>query len=199
MDRAREMLELVRIPDAGRRVRDHPHQFSGGMRQRVMIAMALACNPKLLIADEPTTALDVTIQAQILKLMRELKERLGAAIMLITHDLGVVAETAQRVVVMYAGRKVEEADVLELFDRPMHPYTRGLMASIPRRRSKDRARRLKEIPGIVPSLREPIPGCAFAERCGFATERCQREAPPLVHEGVAHSVACWEVDRVMAS
>ncbi len=199
MNRAIEMLHLVRIPDAERRVRDYPHQFSGGMRQRVMIAMALSCNPKLLIADEPTTALDVTIQAQILKLMLELKDEFGAAIMLITHDLGVVAETCQRVIVMYAGRKVEEAGVVELFDRPMHPYTRGLMASIPRRRAANRVRRLKEIPGIVPSLREPIPGCAFAERCGFATERCRREAPPLIAKGPAHHVACWEADRVAAT
>ena len=197
--RAVEMLRLVRIPDAERRVGDYPHQFSGGMRQRVMIAMALSCNPKLLIADEPTTALDVTIQAQILKLMLELKGRFGAAVMLITHDLGVVAETCQRVIVMYAGRKVEEAGVEELFDRPMHPYTRGLMASIPRRAAKTRARRLKEIPGIVPSLREPIPGCAFADRCGFAIERCRREAPPLAARGRGHLAACWEIDRVLAA
>ncbi|MCC7046490.1 MAG: ABC transporter ATP-binding protein [Alphaproteobacteria bacterium] len=199
MARAVEMLRLVRIPDAERRVRDYPHHFSGGMRQRVMIAMALSCNPKLLIADEPTTALDVTIQAQILRLMLELKDRFGAAVMLITHDLGVVAETCQRVIVMYAGRKVEEAEVTELFDRPMHPYTRGLMASIPRRRSKERARRLKEIPGIVPSLREPVAGCAFAERCGLAVERCRREAPPLVAKAGAHLVACWEADKALAS
>ncbi len=197
--RAIEMLRLVRIPDADRRVGDYPHQFSGGMRQRVMIAMALSCNPKLLIADEPTTALDVTIQAQILKLMLELKGKFGAAVMLITHDLGVVAETCQRVIVMYAGRKVEEAGVEELFDRPLHPYTRGLMASIPRRSLKTRAKRLKEIPGIVPNLREPIPGCAFAERCGFATERCRREAPPLLARGNAHLAACWEIDRVLAA
>jgi peptide/nickel transport system ATP-binding protein len=199
LKRAVEMLRLVRIPDAERRVHDYPHQFSGGMRQRVMIAMALSCNPKLLIADEPTTALDVTIQAQILKLMLELKGRFGAAIMLITHDLGVVAETCQRVIVMYAGRKVEEADVLELFDRPMHPYTRGLMASIPRRRAGVRARRLSEIAGIVPSLREPIAGCAFAPRCGFATERCRNAAPPLEPHGTGHLVACWEADKVLAS
>jgi peptide/nickel transport system ATP-binding protein len=199
LKRAVEMLRLVRIPDAERRIHDYPHQFSGGMRQRVMIAMALSCNPKLLIADEPTTALDVTIQAQILKLMLELKGRFGAAIMLITHDLGVVAETCQRVIVMYAGRKVEEADVLELFDRPMHPYTRGLLASIPRRRAGLRARRLSEIPGIVPSLREPIAGCAFAPRCGFATARCRNEAPPLDRHGTAHLVACWEAERVLAS
>src|SRR5258708_14392976 len=149
------------------------------MRQSVMIGMALCCNPKLLIADEPTTALDVTIQAQILKLMLELKGRFGAAVMLITHDLGVVAETCQRVVVMYAGRKVEEAPVLDLFDRPMHPYTRGLMASIPRhRRGVAPARRLQEIPGIVPNLRDPIPGCPFAPRCPLATERCVAEMPP---------------------
>jgi peptide/nickel transport system ATP-binding protein len=199
MARAVEMLRLVRIPDAERRVGDYPHHFSGGMRQRVMIAMALSCNPKLLIADEPTTALDVTIQAQILRLMMELKDRFGAAVMLITHDLGVVAETCQRVIVMYAGRKVEEAAVRELFDRPMHPYTRGLMASIPRRRSTERARRLKEIPGIVPSLREPIPGCAFADRCSYAVERCRCEAPPLVTRSAGHAVACWETDRIMAS
>ncbi len=197
--RAVDMLRLVRIPDAERRVRDYPHQFSGGMRQRVMIAMALSCNPKLLIADEPTTALDVTIQAQILKLMLELKGKFGAAVMLITHDLGVVAETCQRVIVMYAGRKVEEAGVTELFDRPLHPYTRGLMASMPRRRQKDRTRRLKEIPGIVPSLRDPIPGCAFAERCGFATERCRREAPPLAARGDGHLTACWEIDRALVA
>ena len=199
MARAVEMLRLVRIPDAERRVRDYPHQFSGGMRQRAMIAMALSCNPKLLIADEPTTALDVTIQAQILKLVLELKGRFGAAVMLITHDLGVVAETCQRVIVMYAGRKVEEAEVAELFDRPMHPYTRGLMASIPRRGGAKPARRLTEIPGIVPSLREPIPGCAFAERCGFATERCRREAPALARSGNGHWVACWEAERVAAA
>jgi len=198
MARAAEMLRLVRIPDAKKRVRDYPHHFSGGMRQRVMIAMALSCNPQLLIADEPTTALDVTIQAQILQLVLELKGRFGAAVMLITHDLGVVAETCQRVIVMYAGRKVEEAAVTDLFDRPMHPYTRGLMASIPRRMGKQRARRLKEIPGIVPSLREPIPGCAFADRCGFVADRCRREAPPLIDKG-RHLVACWEADRVMAS
>jgi peptide/nickel transport system ATP-binding protein len=203
MARAVEMLRLVRIPDAERRVSDYPHQLSGGMRQRVMIAMALSCNPKLLIADEPTTALDVTIQAQILKLMLELKERLGAAVMLITHDLGVVAETCQRVIVMYAGRKVEEAPVAELFVRPRHPYTIGLMGSIPRGKrgtvTRGQRVRLKEIPGIVPSLRDPIPGCAFAPRCGFATARCAVEAPPLSDQGNGHTVACWEVDRAMAA
>jgi len=200
LKRAAEMLRLVRIPDAERRVKDYPHQFSGGMRQRAMIAMALACNPKLLIADEPTTALDVTIQAQILKLMIELKSRFGAAIMLITHDLGVVAETCQRVIVMYAGRKVEEAPVLELFDRPAHPYTRGLMASIPRRNARTaRKKRLYEIPGMVPNLREPIPGCAFAPRCAFACERCRIEAPPLRDVAGGHTVACWEAEKVMAA
>jgi peptide/nickel transport system ATP-binding protein len=199
MTHAVEMLRLVRIPDAERRVRDYPHQFSGGMRQRVMIAMALCCNPKLLIADEPTTALDVTIQAQILKLMLELKGRFGAAVLLITHDLGVVAETCQRVIVMYAGRKVEEAPVLELFDRPMHPYTRGLMASIPRRRAQPSTRRLQEIPGIVPSLREPIAGCPFAPRCGFATDRCHSDAPPLSERAAGHWAACWHIDRVLAA
>jgi peptide/nickel transport system ATP-binding protein len=173
------------------------------MRQRVMIAIALACDPLLLIADEPTTALDVTVQAQILKLMLELKERFGAAVMLITHDLGVVAETCQRVIVMYAGRKVEEAPVLELFDRPLHPYTRGLMASIPRRRlglaAPGASKRLSDIPGMVPSLLDVIPGCPFAPRCAFATPRCHAEAPPLVARGPGHQVACWEVDRVAAS
>ena len=209
--RAVEMLRLVRIPDAERRVHAYPHEFSGGMRQRVMIAMALSCNPKLLIADEPTTALDVTIQAQILKLMVELNGRVGAAIMLITHDLGVVAETAHRVVVMYAGRKVEEAGVEALFDRPIHPYTRGLMTSIPRGRQGARARRLSEIPGMVPSLlesvpgRAPIQGCAFAPRCGFATPRCNEQAPPLLPYGDpgsqagGHMAACWEIKRVLAS
>lgn len=199
LERARAMLDLVRIPDAKRRLADYPHQLSGGMRQRVMIAMALSCNPMVLIADEPTTALDVTIQAQILKLMRELKDRLDAAIILITHDLGVVAETAQRVIIMYAGRKVEEAPVLELFDRPLHPYTRGLMASIPRgRRAGSPARRLAEIPGIVPSLREPIVGCAFAPRCGAATAQCRTEAPPLTEPVPGHIVACWDASRSTA-
>ncbi|MBU3737359.1 MAG: ABC transporter ATP-binding protein [Rhodoferax sp.] len=201
--RAAEMLELVRIPDAQRRLRDYPHQFSGGMRQRVMIAMALSCNPRLLIADEPTTALDVTIQAQILRLMTELNQRVGAAILLITHDLGVIAETAHRVVVMYAGRKVEEAPVAELFARPLHPYARGLMASIPRGRQGVGVHRLSEIPGIVPSLREPEPGrsaisgCAFAPRCPLATERCRAQTPVLRQgDTPQHLAACWEMDRV---
>jgi peptide/nickel transport system ATP-binding protein len=197
--RAAEMLRLVKIPDAERRLDDYPHQFSGGMRQRVMIATALACNPTLLIADEPTTALDVTIQAQILDLMLELKERTGAAVILITHNLGIVAETCRRVIVMYAGRKIEEAPTGELFDRPAHPYTRGLMASIPRLKAKNRKRRLAEIPGIVPSLREPIQGCAFAPRCAYAVERCRVETPELRAVGGAHVVACHEAERVLAT
>ena len=198
--RAVDMLRLVRIPDPEKRVHDYPHQFSGGMRQRAMIAMALCCNPKLLIADEPTTALDVTIQAQILRLMIDLKEKIGAAVMLITHDLGVVAETCKRVVVMYAGRKVEEADIVELFERPAHPYTRGLMASIPRRNAGPiRKRRLSEIPGIVPNLRDPIAGCAFAPRCAHATDRCRAEAPQIRSLAAGHKVACWEAEKVMSS
>ena len=200
-DRAVEMLRLVHIPEPERRVAQYPHQLSGGMRQRVMIAMALACNPRLLIADEPTTALDVTIQAQILDLMRELKAKIGAAIILITHDLGVVAEMAQRVVVMYAGRKVEEAPVDALFHRPLHPYTSGLLASVPRLGSTLRDtqhRRLSEIPGLVPSLREEIRGCAFAPRCPLATETCRRESPPLEAAGRDRLVACFEWQRAAA-
>jgi peptide/nickel transport system ATP-binding protein len=197
MERAIEMLRLVNIPEPARRASEYPHQMSGGMRQRVMIAMALACDPKLLIADEPTTALDVTIQAQILDLMRALKEKTGAAILLITHDLGVVAEMAQRVVVMYAGRKVEEARVFDLFDRPRHPYTRGLMKSIPRLGGGQAVgKRLAEIPGMVPSLREPIAGCAFADRCAHAVERCRVEEPPLEAKAEGHAVACWVADRL---
>ena len=202
-ERAREMLDLVRIADARRRLDEYPHQLSGGMRQRVMIAMALSCDPQVLIADEPTTALDVTIQAQILQLMLELKEKTGTAIVLITHDLGVVAETTERVVVMYAGRKVEEAPVEALFAEPLHPYTRGLMRAIPRldieADAAGRRPRLQEIPGLVPRLTQPIVGCAFAPRCGFATERCRTAPPPLVDAGSGHTVACWEVDRVRAS
>jgi len=194
--RALEMLRLVHIPEAERRIGQYPHELSGGMRQRVMIAMALACEPRLLIADEPTTALDVTIQAQILDLMRELKTRTGAAIVLITHDLGVVAEMAQRVVVMYAGRKVEEAPVADLFARPRHPYTRGLLDSMPKLNARGAARRLAEIPGTVPSLMEPIPGCTFAPRCPYAEERCRRDFPPLEEKAPGHWAACWFSDRV---
>jgi oligopeptide/dipeptide ABC transporter ATP-binding protein len=200
MAKAVDMLKLVRIPDPQRRVKEYPHQMSGGMRQRVMIAMALSCNPKVLIADEPTTALDVTIQAQILDLMMELQAKLGTAIVLITHSLGVVAETAQRVVVMYAGRKVEEAPVGPLFDRPLHPYTVGLMNSVPRLSDAAKAdpgrTRLNEIPGIVPSLQNLPNGCTFAPRCSYATDRCRAEYPPLEQKRPGHWVACWESDKL---
>jgi len=200
--KAVEMLTLVGIPAPARRVREYPHQLSGGMRQRVMIAMALACNPRLLIADEPTTALDVTIQAQILDLMRDLKTRLGSAIMLITHDLGVVAEMAQRVVVMYAGRKVEEAPVNEIFARPMHPYTRGLLGAMPRLGSSVESNergRLAEIAGLVPNLRKPVVGCAFAGRCYMATDVCRRVAPAIESKGPDHSVACHYAGEKVAA
>jgi peptide/nickel transport system ATP-binding protein len=201
--RAIEMLALVRIAEPQRRAGEYPHQLSGGMRQRVMIAIALACNPRVLIADEPTTALDVTIQAQILNLLLELKEKLGTAIILITHDLGVVAETAQRVIVMYAGRMAEQAPVDELLRNPKHPYTRGLIGSLPKRRAaggRGRIRgRLQEIAGIVPSLREEIPGCAFAPRCGFATDRCRVQLPQFEELSDRHFAACWEVVRAGAS
>ena len=190
--RSVEMLRLVGIPEPVRRVRNYPHQLSGGMRQRVMIAMALACSPKLLIADEPTTALDVTIQAQILDLMRDLKTRVGAAIVLITHDLGVVAEVASRVVVMYAGRKVEEAPVAELFRAPKHPYTQGLIGAVPKLGSSLHGGqgRLAEIPGLVPNLKTKIEGCVFAGRCSYATELCRRVAPALETKAPAHLAAC---------
>jgi peptide/nickel transport system ATP-binding protein len=185
-----ELLKMVNIPEPESRMDEYPHQLSGGMRQRIMIAMALACDPEILIADEPTTALDVTIQAQILNLMRELRDRTRAAIILITHDLGVVAEMAQRVVVMYAGRKVEEANVIDLFERPMHPYTLGLLNSMPRL-DDTASKRLVEIPGMVPSMRTEIVGCAFAPRCSAASERCTRESPVLQDFGNQHWVACW--------
>jgi peptide/nickel transport system ATP-binding protein len=200
LDRAIEMLAMVKIPEARRRAGEYPHQLSGGMRQRVMIAIAMACTPAVLIADEPTTSLDVTIQAQIIDLMLEMKERTGAAVMLITHDLGVIAETAQRVVVMYAGRKVEEAPVKALFAQPRHPYTRGLMTSIPRlNRAPDestRARRLTEIPGVVPSLIDMAGGCTFAPRCAYATEQCRLAYPPEVEAAPGHFVACWNADTL---
>jgi peptide/nickel transport system ATP-binding protein len=191
--RAIAMLRKVHIPEAERRVTQYPHELSGGMRQRVMIAMALACGPRLLIADEPTTALDVTIQAQILELMRELHRETGAAIILITHDLGVVAEMAQRVVVMYAGRKVEEAPIEALFERPRHPYTLGLLGSMPHLGDSvsETGKRLVEIPGMVPSLKDPPPGCLFAPRCPNAGERCTQEAPPLELQAAGHWAACW--------
>ena len=190
--RAIEMLELVKIPSARQRVDDFPHNLSGGMRQRVMIAMALSCEPALLIADEPTTALDVTIQAQILNLMTDLKQRVGAAIILITHDLGVVAEIAERVMVMYAGRKVEEAPVAELFRSPRHPYTRGLLSAVPKLGSSLAATqtRLAEIPGVVPNLKQRIAGCVFASRCAFARDLCRHVAPALEEKAPAHFAAC---------
>jgi peptide/nickel transport system ATP-binding protein len=190
--RAIELLGLVGIPDPQSRIHEYPHRMSGGMRQRVMIAMALACNPKLLIADEPTTALDVTIQAQILDLMRDLKTRLRAAIILITHDLGVVAEIAQRVMVMYAGRKVEEAPVNELFRAPRHPYTRGLLGAVPKLGSSLKGTRTKlaEIPGLVPNLNERIAGCIFASRCPEVTDFCRVASPALEEKAPAHTAAC---------
>src|SRR5437763_3817315 len=197
--RAVDMLRLVHIPEPERRVEQYPHQLSGGMRQRVMIAMALACNPKLLIACEPTTALDVTIQAQILDLMRELKQKIDAAIVLITHDLGVVAEMTQRVVVMYAGRKAEEAPVRELFRRPLHPYTKGVLNSVPHLGASlapERLPRLAEIRGTVPSLKEQLPGCPFAERCGFATDICRRDMPLFEEKEAGHYAACFHSDQV---
>ena len=200
-DKAVEMLRLVHIPEAEKRVHEYPHQLSGGMRQRVMIAMALACNPKILIADEPTTALDVTIQAQILALMRELQDRLGAAVILITHDMGVIAENADRVVVMYAGKKVEEASVDELFSSPCHPYTEGLLRSIPHLGQTAKAgakrARLNEIEGMVPSLFDLPEGCTFAPRCPYATDQCRAEFPPLEEKRPDHWTACWNADRLL--
>ena len=191
MERATEMLRLVNIPNPAKRINDYPHQFSGGMRQRVMIAMALSCNPKLLIADEPTTALDVTIQAQILDLMNELKEKLGMSIMLITHAMGVVAETAQRVVVMYAGKVIEEANVVDLFRTPLHPYTQGLIRSIPRMDlAATHKQRLEAIRGSVPKLINPAPGCRFASRCAYVRAECKAATPPLVEVSPGHKVAC---------
>jgi peptide/nickel transport system ATP-binding protein len=200
-EKAVKMLRLVRIPEPERRATEYPHQLSGGMRQRAMIAMALACRPALLIADEPTTALDVTIQAQILALVLELQEELGMGLILITHDLGVVAQTAQRVIVMYAGKKVEEADVESLFANPRHPYTRGLMASIPAVPSSGANAdvRLTEIPGMVPSLTRLPKGCAFAPRCELAIARCHEEYPPLETWGADHLAACWRAAELAGS
>ncbi len=194
-NRSIEMLRRVYIPEPEKRAHAYPHQLSGGMRQRVMIAMALSCNPKVLIADEPTTALDVTIQAQILDLMRELQETTGTAIILITHDMGVVAENADRVVVMYAGRKVEEAPAEALFDTPGHPYTEGLLGSIPHldevARSGARRARLNEIKGMVPSLFNLPQGCSFAPRCAKASDKCRQDVPPLEEHRPGHFIACW--------
>jgi len=191
MSRAVDMMRLVQIPNAEGRVDDYPHQFSGGMRQRVVIAMALICGPQLLIADEPTTALDVTIQAQILDLLNDMKARFGMAIMLITHAMGVVAENAQRVVVMYAGKIVEDAPVEELFANPRHPYTQGLIRAIPRVDASAQQRtRLAQIPGTVPSLLNPPIGCRFAARCPFVTDACRAAEPPLRQVGPDHKAAC---------
>jgi len=188
-----DMLKLVHIPNAERRVKEYPHQLSGGMRQRVMIAMALSCSPNLLIADEPTTALDVTIQAQILELLNELKAKLKMAVMLITHDMGVIAETAQRVVVMYAAKVAEEAPVSDLFKEPLHPYTQGLLRSIPRiDLDATEKRRLETIPGTVPTLRGDIaPGCRFAPRCPFVKSVCTEKDPVLKEVKPGHKVSCW--------
>jgi peptide/nickel transport system ATP-binding protein len=193
MEKAVEILGLVHIADAGRRVREYPHQLSGGMRQRVMIAIALSCKPKLLIADEPTTALDVTVQAQILELLNELKRKLGMAVLLITHDMGVVAETTQRVIVMYGAKVAEEASVADLFAGPLHPYTQGLLRSIPRIDLAARERqRLRTIPGTVPTLRGDIaPGCRFAARCPSAMPVCTAKDPELKEMKSGHKVACW--------
>ncbi len=197
MKLATEMLDLVGIPEPGKRVKNYPHQMSGGMRQRVMIAMALSCGPKLLIADEPTTALDVTIQAQILDLMRSLQEEIGMSILFITHDLGVVAEVADRVVVMYAGRAVEEADVGDIYKNPRMPYTHGLLNSIPR---VDKAalhqERLEAIPGNVPNPLSLPEGCAFHPRCKFATDACKADVPELVDAGDGHMVRCVRWDEL---
>ncbi len=199
--KAIEMIALVKIPEPARRATEYPHQLSGGMRQRAMIAMALACNPRLLIADEPTTALDVTIQAQVLELISELQRRLGTAVILITHDLGIVAETADDVIVMYAGRKVEEAPVDDLFARPRHPYTLGLLKSIPRLgasvQGDDLAQaRLTEIPGIVPSLSELPQGCTYGPRCPLVEEKCRKVPPELLQVGRRHWSACWNADKL---
>jgi peptide/nickel transport system ATP-binding protein len=192
MDKTVDMLKLVHIPNPERRVKEYPHQLSGGMRQRVMIAMALSCNPKLLIADEPTTALDVTIQAQILELLNELKAKLGMAVLLITHDMGVIAETAQRVMVMYAGKVVEEAPVKELFKEPLHPYTQGLLRSIPRiDTAATQKKRLEAIPGVVPSLLNLPRGCSFEPRCPHAKPVCKDQEPVLKEVRRGHRVSCW--------
>ena len=188
-----DMLRAVQISSPEKRVHEYPHQLSGGMRQRAMIAMALSCNPEILIADEPTTALDVTIQAQIIDLMMQLKEDFDAAVMLITHDLAVIAEVAQRIVVMYAGKVVEEGQTTAIFEDPKHPYTRGLLKSIPKlgERSRHGRQRLQEISGIVPSLYELPPGCSFCPRCPEARSNCEEKVPDLIDLGGAHRVRCW--------
>ena len=193
--RAIELLDLVGIPEAGTRIADYPHQFSGGMRQRVMIAMALSCNPKLLLADEPTTALDVTIQAQVLEILARLSRELGTAIMIITHNLGVVARYADRVNVMYAGKIVETAAAKTLYEQPRHPYTLGLLKSVPRL-DQERKTKLEVIEGSPPDLINMPPGCSFYPRCTFRVDRCAQEVPPLQAVGDKHKAACWEWQRV---
>jgi oligopeptide transport system ATP-binding protein len=194
-DKAKELLDRVRMPDARSRLETHPHQFSGGMRQRIMIAMALACQPKLIIADEPTTALDVTVQAQILELLKELTRETGSALMLITHDLGVVARYADRVCVMYGGKVIETASAADLYAKPMHPYTRGLMHSIPRL-DEPAGRRLVPIKGQPPNLAQLPPGCAFNPRCGETVDRCRRDVPELMQATDKHMHACWVAPHV---
>lgn len=189
--KAEEMLRLVGIPSPDKRLDEYPHQLSGGMRQRVMIAMALSCNPSLLIADEPTTALDVTIQAQILDLMRSLKKEIGMSIMLITHDMGVIAEMADNVVVMYAGKVVEKAPVLAIFENPLHPYTQGLLGSIPKLHQV--TERLEAIPGTVPNPTRMPAGCRFNPRCEYAKEICRQQEPPIEEYGAGHMAACWKL------
>jgi len=196
-DRTVELLNMVGIPLPEKRAREYPHQLSGGMRQRIMIALALACDPEILIADEPTTALDVTIQAQILDIMLGLQDNLNTSILLITHDLGVIAETAHRVAVMYAGKIVEEADVKTIFQNPLHPYTQGLLNSIPKINKIDSASRLQEIPGIVPNLCYLPEGCSFFDRCPVKKKICQSEKPELLNIENNHNVRCWvEQNRV---
>jgi peptide/nickel transport system ATP-binding protein len=192
MDRAAELLDLVGIANPRERLKQYPHQLSGGLRQRVMIAMAVAADPEVLVADEPTTALDVTVQAGILDVLRDLRDRIGAAVVLITHDLGVVADVADRVLVMYAGRVVERGEIHELFARPRHHYTVGLLGAVPTARIDGAEQRLREIPGLVPVLEEPEPRCTFADRCPAADETCRTEQPPLaIAPASSHEVACW--------
>ena len=196
-DRTIELLNMVGIPLPRKRAKEYPHQLSGGMRQRIMIALAIACDPELLIADEPTTALDVTIQAQIIELMLSLQDKLGTSILLITHDLGVIAETADRVAVMYAGKIVEEADVKTIFQNPLHPYTRGLLNSVPNINKIDSATRLQEIPGIVPNLCYLPSGCAFMNRCPVKTKICESEKPKLLNIENQHNVGCWVAQQTV--